>query len=290
MTVRLPNFFVLGAGRCGTTTVSEMLRAHPHVFLSKPKEPTFFCEPFQVVRNPLHYVSLFDNAGDAVAVGEASHAYLSHPGAARALRAFFPDARFVVILRDPVERALSLYLFMLGHGYEWFVPFERALAAEDWRLTSRRFARRCPQYFWNFMYVRSGMFGQQVQRYLDLFPRERFFITTLQELLADPARVIGDMHEFLGVVRRPPPMLPRPNMSRIVRSPTLAWSSRFLLGPRSGRLGQRIARRIREWNVVAGASPRLRQETRDMLDDRYVDDLALLRRLTGVGVTAMNHD
>ena len=287
---RLPTFFLLGAGRCGTTSLAEVLRTHPQVFVSEPKEPTFFCAPFQLVRDPLQYVSLFDGAGDARAVGEASHAYLSHPGAARALRAFFPDARFVVIFRNPADRALALYHFMLQHGYERILPFERALAAEDRRFHSAHFANRCPQYFWNFMYVRSGLFGQQIQRYLQFYPRERFFITTLPQLLSDPGGVVGNIHEFLGVERRPTVEFPRFNASRTVRSPTLARMSRFLLGPRTGRLGLAVGRGIRQLNVVPGVAPRIREETRVELNRRFREDLTLLADLTGVDVLAAERD
>src|SRR5829696_6529096 len=102
--IRLPNFFILGAGRTGTTTLYNVLKHHPDVFLPTPKEPTFFSEPFQVVRTPIRYASLFEEAGGHRAVGDASHAYLSHPDAARTLRAFFPDARFVVVFRNPADR------------------------------------------------------------------------------------------------------------------------------------------------------------------------------------------
>ena len=79
MSIQLPNFFILGAGRSGTTTLHFLLRDHPEVFLPTPKEPSFFCEPFQVVRTPIKYAKLFEGAGEAKAVGESSHAYLTHP-------------------------------------------------------------------------------------------------------------------------------------------------------------------------------------------------------------------
>ena len=81
MPARKPNLFILGAAKSGTTTLWSSLRQHPDIFLSRPKEPAFFCETFQKVQNPIHYFELFDRAGTASLVGEASHAYLSDPKA-----------------------------------------------------------------------------------------------------------------------------------------------------------------------------------------------------------------
>lgn len=285
--IRLPNFFILGAGRSGTTTLYNVLKDHPDVFLPTPKEPTFFSEPFQVIRTPIRYARLFEGAGDAAAIGDASHAYLSHPEAARTLRAFFPDARFVAIFRNPADRALAMYSYMLENGYEVLTPFERALAAEDRRFASERFARRCPHYFWNFMYFRSGCFGEQVARYLDLFPRDRFFFTTLYDLLADTEGVIGELTDFLGIAPMRVGELPRYGSSKGVRSVGLQYVERRLIRPLARRHVPTMATtrsHLNAWN--RGTPPTMRPETRANLVERYGPDLALLAELTGVDVLA----
>lgn len=91
--VRLPNFFILGAAKSGTTSLHFYLKQHPEIFLSPEKEPTFFCEGFQVVKNPIDYFQLFDSVGDEKVIGEASHVYLSNPSTARVLAALFPKAK-----------------------------------------------------------------------------------------------------------------------------------------------------------------------------------------------------
>ena len=284
---RLPNFFILGAGRSGTTTLYFVLREHPEIFLPTPKEPTFFSEPFQVIRNPIRYAKLFDDVGAATAIGDASHAYLTHPDAAATLQAFFPEARFVLVFRNPADRALAMYSYMLENGYEHHRTFERALAAEDHRFTSARFARRCPHSFWNFMYFRSGLFGEQVARYLDRFPRDRFHFTTLYDLHRDPAGQISAVEEFLGVTPMPIGELPRYGSSKGVRSIPLQLVERTIV--------RRLARRnvpgmpaartwIDRWN--RGNPTRMLPETKARLLERFAPDLARLHELTGIDVLA----
>lgn len=286
--IKLPNFFILGAGRSGTTTLAAVLREHPEIFLSTPKEPTFFSEPFQVTRTPIKYAKLFAGADEFPAVGEASHAYLSHPDAAQTLRAFFPDARFIVMFRNPADRALAMYSYMLENGYELHRSFEQALAAEDRRFASARFARHCPHYFWNFMYFRSGRFGEQVNRYLELFPREHFHFTTLYDLQRDPARVLGTIEAFLGVSPAPVGELPRYGSSKGVRSIPLQYVERSVvrrLARHNVPLMKTARRRLNTWN--RGSPPTMQPETRARLLADYAADLARLTDLTGIDVLAI---
>ena len=282
---RLPNFFILGAGRSGTTTLYFVLRDHPQIFLPTPKEPTFFSEPFQVVRNPIRYAKLFADVGGATAIGEASHAYLSHPDAAATLQAFFPDAKFVVVFRNPADRALAMYSYMLENGYEHHGSFERALAAEDRRFESARFARTCTHYFWNFMYYRSGLFGEQVARYLERFPRESFQFTTLYDLHRDPSGEIGKIEGLLGVDPEPVGELPQYGSSKGVRSIPLQLVERMVvrrLSYRNVPLMASTRQRINGWN--RGNRPTMLPETRATLLERFAPDLDRLHELTGIDV------
>ena len=196
-----PNLFILGAGKCGTTSLHHALSGHPQIHLARVKEPTFFSSGFQIVSNPIDYFNLFPKSEGKRLYGEASHAYLSAPEAAPVLRQLFPDARFLLIVRDPVQRAHSLYRHMRRYRHEHLSTFEKALAAEDARFANPKFRANCPQYFWNYMYVRSSRYDVQLRRYLDLFPRSQFFVLTLGEWAAEP--------------RAPPPAdLPLPRRRR----------------------------------------------------------------------------
>lgn len=194
---RLPTFFILGAGRSGTTSLAGHLRQHPRVFIPEIKEPSFFASSFQWVRDPGKYVDLYSDVGEATQLGDASHIYLEDPKSPQILEAFFPDAKFILMFRNPADRALAMYSLTVEGGYELEPTFEKALAAEDRRFESGRFRKNCPHSFWNFMYFRSGLFGEQVSRYLDRWPRERFYATTMYEYLKEPELVTGEVLEFL---------------------------------------------------------------------------------------------
>ncbi len=200
-----PNLFILGAGKCGTTSLWEVLGRHPDIAVTDPKEPTFFSRPFQMVRNPLDYFALFDPTARYRV--DASHAYLSTPETAHILRLLFPEARFLVTLRQPEARAYSLYRDMRrwpGPRRRPLEPIERfrdALAAEEGRFADPAFAETCGQYFWNFMYVRSSLYDEQLARYFELFERDRFLVMTLAEIERQPGRTLRTIADFLGVDR-----------------------------------------------------------------------------------------
>ncbi len=198
-----PNLFILGAGKCGTTSLYHLLQRHPDIHVSTPKEPSFFCSQFQVVKNPIDYFRLFDSPRRYRV--DSSHVYFSNPETAPVLRDLFPDAKFLVVLRDPKARALSLYEHMRRFPHEDGEPFEPAqtfldaLQLEAGRFESPEFFATCRQYFWNFMYMRSSAYDEQLGRYFALYPRDRFLVTTLAEFERQPAHTIRTISNFLDI-------------------------------------------------------------------------------------------
>ena len=194
-----PNFFLIGAGRCGTTSLYHMLRQHPEIFMPEVKEPSFFCSYFQVISDPISYFQLFNRCNGETAIGEASHVYLSNPETSAILHLLFPDAKFILIFRNPTNRAFSLYQWARHAGYEALESFEAAIEAELQRYQDPAFFKECPQYFWNFMYIRSSYYHLQWKRYLRFYSRNKFFVLSLCELSSDPLYWIQRIYEFLGV-------------------------------------------------------------------------------------------
>ena len=139
--IKIPNFFILGAGRCGSTTLYSMLSQHPQVFMPKIKEPSFFCSYFQVVKDPVSYFNLFDPTNNEIAIGEASHVYLSNPESAKVIHALIPNAKFILIFRNPTERAYSLYQWARRAKLESIESFEEAIEAEESRYTDKDFLK-----------------------------------------------------------------------------------------------------------------------------------------------------
>lgn len=296
---RLPNFFILGAARCGTTALYRALAQHPQVYLPTIKEPTFFSEPFQVIGNPIAYASLYRHVKHELAIGDASHAYLTHPYAPRTIRAFFPHARFIITLRNPAERALSLYLVMVRKRYEWHSTLEAALRAESRRFASQRFAARCRGYFWNYMYYRSGLFGEQIQRYLDLFPSNRFLFTTMYDLAREPAKVMERIERFLGVGLRPAEDVDQYALNEVESRNPVARQPGFppfqFLKHRLGETGfGRVVRNMRGTENAVDSSahldrtgpPPVHPKTLTRLLDKYQADLTRVTNLTGIDVIA----
>lgn len=246
-----PNFFILGAAKCGTTSLYYALKQHPEIHLSAVKEPSFFSTGFQVVRNPIEYCNLFPELPGRKRYGEASHVYFSSPETAAVLRQLFPDAKFLLIVRNPVHRAHSLYQHMRRTGDESLPTFELALAEEDHRFADPGFREHCPQYFWNYMYRRTSMYDVQLRNYLEHFPREQFFVLTLGEWQSDPVHWQAEIFRFLEVnpsvqvSAEPQNQAPAPTT---LREETRSALERRFTGLRE-RLEGLVGRRLEHWEI-----------------------------------------
>jgi hypothetical protein len=201
----LPNFFVIGAAKSGTTSLYSYLRQHPEVYMSSIKEPHFFAlegeQPdfrgpgdremlSQAVTGIEEYRSLFAGVGDEKAVGEASPGYLYSPEAAGRIRRRVPEARLIAILRRPAERAYSAYLHLVRDGRER-LGFSEALEEEEARVRDG----------WSpiWEYRRMGFYHGQLERYYDLFGPQQIRVYLYEELSEDPAGLVQDIFRFLGV-------------------------------------------------------------------------------------------
>lgn len=276
---RLPNYLILGAAKSGTTYLHGELARHPDVFMSAIKEPSFFSDSFQVVRNPIAYADQFAAAGDQRWVGEASHLYFSHPEGARVLRAFLDLERFIVVLRDPVERAVSLFNHMSRHGREVCGTIEAAIGREQQRLDSQRLRWSKRNYFLNFGYVSSGLYGEQLQRYIDTFGRDKFCVLFYDELRDKHDESMKKVYEFLGI---PPIEAARVfsnvggRKARVAPLSAAVWKLSLRMPPRRAAGARRLMERLTK---PATSTPSA--ELRASLYPRFAADLAHLESLIG---------
>jgi hypothetical protein len=133
-----PNFFIVGVAKAGTTSLAYWLKQHPQIFIPAIKEPRFFAhdlvEPFvRPVIQEEEYLKLFQGAGNYPARGEASTSYFTHwQQVPERIKSNVSDARIIILLRDPVERAHSAWMMNLRHGRET-LPFEDAVLRSNWR-------------------------------------------------------------------------------------------------------------------------------------------------------------
>jgi hypothetical protein len=186
----LPDFIVIGAMKAGTTALYAFLREHPDITGPLWKETSHFDR--YGATGERAYRAHFPIVGRRpdVLVGEASPGYLFHPRVAGRVHALMPDVRLVVILRDPVARAFSHYQHALALGRER-LSFEAALAAEPERLAgvAERIAAD-PGYFshewWNHSYYSRGLYAQQIETWLQTFPREQLLVITNDRLGSEP--------------------------------------------------------------------------------------------------------
>jgi Sulfotransferase domain len=196
----LPDFLVLGAQKAGTTALYAYLRWHPGITGPSWKEVSFFDRHWW--RGVRWYRGQFPLRSRGRLVGEASPSYLFHPLAPERARAVVPDARLVVVLRDPVDRAYSQYQHEVALGREP-LSFEDALAAEEGRTrgeVERLVAdpRAFSHEWWDHTYAARGLYAEQLERWLAMFPRDQLLVVTSDDLGKRPAETYASILSFLG--------------------------------------------------------------------------------------------
>jgi len=246
--VALPDFLVIGAPKAGTTALHTALARHPGLYLSAVKEPKFFltdgppparggpgdAQTYQEhVWRRADYEALFRAAPARALRGESTPFYLYDRAAQRRIRALIPQARLIVILRDPVERAHSNWTHLWSAGREPLGDFLRACAEEDRRVA----AGWSP--FWH--YVRLSRYGEQLDHLFSLFPREQVMVFRYRRLLDEPVQILDEICAFLGVEQGVITEVPRENVTaHPARSVAHAALSRALRG--TEEVGRRLPR------------------------------------------------
>jgi hypothetical protein len=224
--MRKPDFFIVGAPKCATTSMYEYLKQHPEIFMPKKKEPHFFgtdiVTPSKYIRDKNEYLSLFAEAQDERRVGEASVWYLYSELAAAEIKAFCPSARIIIMLRNPVDMIYSLHSEFLYHGQEEIEDFGSALEAEEDRKRGLHIPGNCTHYSAKiFFYREVARYTSQIQRYLDVFGRENVHIIILDDLRRRIAQIYREMLRFLDVSPKFQPDFRIINSSKALRNKTL---------------------------------------------------------------------
>lgn len=275
---RWPNLFVVGAPKAGTTSLWHHLRQHPDVFMSALKEPHFFTDytPLQhtSVKSERAYRALFAGARHETLVGEASPSYLRDPGSARAIKAACGDARIVIALREPVERAYSGYFSRVRYGERR--PFEdlvRGELDEPGRNDTR-----------GFRHLARSLYSDDVERYFEVFDGN-VHVLFFEELVRDVRGELRRLYDALDVdpevaehVETEPLnafSLPRSRLAgALLGSGKLRKLGRVVLPP---SLRHRVEGRL----LARPPKPELDPELRRVLEEYFEPDRARLERLLG---------
>jgi hypothetical protein len=204
---RLPDFFIVGQPKAGTTALYEMLRRHPEVFMPAGKEPWFFARELHVRTPPRpggtpatleEYLALFAAARPGQRVGEASALYLWSRTAARGIAEVAPDARIVAVLREPASLLRSLHLQFVETYVETVADLRTALALEAARREGRQVPRRT---YWPqaLLYSEHVRYVEQLRRFHELFGRARVLVLIYDDFRAANAATVRRVLRFLEV-------------------------------------------------------------------------------------------
>jgi hypothetical protein len=199
---RLPDFIIAGAPRSGTTWLYMLAQRHPELAMAEPMvpEPKFFlvCELW---RRGVDYYSKkwFDPLPTGRVLGEKSANYLESPEVAERIFRAVPPVKLIFLLRNPVDRAYSNYLWSRQNGLE-SETFERALALEEQRdrdlAPNLRYARP-------HAYFSRGLYADHLVRFYKRFPRQQILVLRHEDLATCPERIAANFHRFLGVSEMP---------------------------------------------------------------------------------------
>ena len=193
--LRLPDLLVLGTQKGGTSSLRRLLLEHPGLFMAAQKEVHFFSKHWE--RSVDWYAHHFRDAPQELFCGESTPFYLFHQEAPPRIHSLIPQAKLIVLLRDPVERALSQYFHSVRLELET-LPLEQALSAEPARLLSGE-----PHHLQEHSYVSRSRYLEQLDRYLRLFPQEQLLVLQSERFFADPPETWRRIERFIGL--RPAP-------------------------------------------------------------------------------------
>lgn len=284
-----PSFFIVGAPKCGTTSLNDYLRQHPGLFIPERKELHYFGSDLQFTKSVRptreEYLAHFSPAQPGQISGEASVWYLFSQLAAKEIHDFCPTAKIIIMLRSPADMMYSLHSQYLFESNEDLADFAAALAAEEERSQGRRLPPGS-NYREGLLYRRVARFAEQVSRYLDIFPCEQVHIIDFDDFSRDTPRVFAEVLQFLGVdssfrcefeVRNPNKQVKSTPLHNFLNHPgTFA----ILLGrliPKS--LRRSLVDRLKKANSPAAPRPPLSAELRAQLNCEFAPEVERLGKL-----------
>jgi hypothetical protein len=283
--VNWPTFFIVGAVKCGTTSLYEHLKKHPQVFLPEVKEPHFFASfqppPVEDLGEHCngdieHYRRLYRGAQGSLAIGDASPSYLWDEAAPRRIYEVCPQARIIIMLRDPVARAHSHFLMdaaRLGNS-----SFGEAVRQD--------YSNPRKGWWVSHLYVELGLYHDQVRRYLEIFGKEQVYVGLFKDLVENPRALLSKLSLHIGIDEKPfdAMSLDQPhNPFKMPRS-VLAYKIAKKILPTAKLRRRMLPERVREWLATSGvlyakARPSLDDEARSFLQRIYEPEVARLEEL-----------
>lgn len=286
----MPNFIILGAAKSGTTALYHYLKQHPQIYLGPVKETEFFAfegeelnfqgpkdMPRLSIITLADYQAQFQGVRDETAIGEASPVYLYSSKAPERIHNYLPDAKLIVILRNPLERAYSQFLMFVRDNKEPVTDFMQAVSEEKERIAAN--------WAWGWHYIQVGLYHQQLTRYFNLYQREQIKIYLYEELRSDPNYLVKDIFNFLEVEPNfMPNMTIKHNISGVPQNKIIhSWlykknTVKEIVKPFfSEKLRQKIFINLKKKQKLH--KPKLTQETKQQLLTFFQEDILKLQEL-----------
>jgi hypothetical protein len=288
-----PSFFIVGAPRCGTTSLSRALKEHPRISFSKPKEthylllvpPVLSEQELRALYVSLHHQEL---GPQHQAIGDGSVSYLYAPEAIRQALRFDPRARFVVMVRNPLDMLPSYHARMVYTLDENVADFAKAWALQSRRAASQDIPRRCrdPRLL---QYGEVGRLGAHIERLFEVAGRDRCLAIVFDDFASEPGAVYRQVLDFVGVENDGRTKFRHKADNRGFASP---WLQQFVMNPPPwavrlvdvangamiGRM-KRVRRRLKHLNTLRRERPELQDGMRRTLRDHFADDVRKLSAL-----------
>lgn len=206
-----PNLFIVGLPRSGTTALHVFLSQHPDVFMSKQKEPSFFCKDFHIESDNFHkkqqyfryrdlqkYSDLFKDVADEKIIGESSTYYLYSKTAAQDIYDFNPESKIIMILRNPVRFIHSFHNYLFTETFEDIRDFEQALSLDESRRNGSDIPSRA-SFPAQVIYSDWVKYSEMVERYFALFGQAQVKLIIYEDFSESNERVFREILDFLGL-------------------------------------------------------------------------------------------
>lgn len=288
-----PNFFIIGAPKCGTSTLINELRWHPNVYVPLDFEPQWFSTDFSEIldHDEASYLRLFGGVQDKhTAIGEKSVIYMYSRVAIDNILKFNPESRFIIMLRNPVDLVYSWHSQLYYSFIEYVEDFKDAWELQESRQRGENIGDRCPVPF-ALQYREIGSLGKYLHRALEKIPPDRLHVIFMEDFHADPENTYRKTLDFLQVPYAPRADTRRLNANKRHRYRWLGVLLAHDTNTRASRLIKRIDRlplirklqikhRLHEFNKIEYKREPLSPDFRRKLQDEFADDIRLLEKLT----------
>ncbi len=283
-----PNFFIVGAPRSGSTSLYEYLRKTKGVYMPFNKEPHYYhnnsfasdntqLNPSTIIREREKYLQLFKNVKDEKAIGEGSTTYFWYPDSSKLIHDQIPDAKIIILLRDPVERAFSHFLLTSRFSETSFHD-----------VISKELKNRSGSFLGTHYCTDPGLYSIHVKRFFDIFGKTQVKILIFEEFVKDVKPAFKEILKFLNVDSELPDIIgetyneysvPRGNLSRwLLNSETFLFLRNVSLKVISPNIRWMLRR-----NLILKTAPKpiLSEDDRASLEKFYYDDVKKLEVLIG---------